>query len=313
MQGKYEEAQPYLESAGDRSQGPEREPPLYRDGLQQPGSGPEPRGKYPQARDLWIHAAHSFESARLTAAFTGLDRATATTGPRIPLAAVLARLGQPAEAWQYLEEDLGRGLLDEPHARHDTRLTTQERDQLQQRIAELERLDRLFEAPMTRLDQAQRAQHLEELRVQRDRAQVALGDLRSQLARKYDALAGRVARLPEIQSALPSDVALVAWIDITPSGPRAADPSGEHWGIVVRANATPTWIRLQGTGQDHQWTDADTRLTTDLRTLLAHRPGPNNDGIPPLIQRLRADTHRASRHRAASRARLADRPPFHQP
>ena len=38
------------------------------------------------------------------------------------LAAVLARLGQPAEAWQPLEEDLGRGLLDELAARQDRRL-----------------------------------------------------------------------------------------------------------------------------------------------------------------------------------------------
>ncbi len=37
--------------------------------------------------------------------------------PRAALAAVLARLGQPAEAWQALEEDLGRGLLDELAAR----------------------------------------------------------------------------------------------------------------------------------------------------------------------------------------------------
>ena len=31
---------------------------------------------------------------------------------RLALAAVLARLSQPAEAWQVLEEDLGRGLLE---------------------------------------------------------------------------------------------------------------------------------------------------------------------------------------------------------
>ena len=78
---------------------------------------------------------------------------------------------------------------------------------------------------MTKLDQAQRAQHLEELRVQRDRAQIALGELRSQLARKYDALAGRVAALPEIQSALPTDAALVAWIDINPTVPTPPIPT----------------------------------------------------------------------------------------
>ena len=38
-------------------------------------------------------------------------RRGAAHSPR--LAAVLARLGNPGEAWQCLEEDLGRGLLDE--------------------------------------------------------------------------------------------------------------------------------------------------------------------------------------------------------
>ena len=41
---------------------------------------------------------------------------------RPALAAVLTRLGEPAQAWQALEEDLGRGLLDELAARQDRRL-----------------------------------------------------------------------------------------------------------------------------------------------------------------------------------------------
>ena len=67
-------------------------------------------------------------------------------GVRRPaLAAVLARLGQPAEAWQSLEEDLGRGLLDELAARQDLRLAPAERARLRELTAELERLDRLVE------------------------------------------------------------------------------------------------------------------------------------------------------------------------
>ena len=75
-------------------------------------------------------AVKSLDAARLRVAFTGLERAAAEESVRLALAAVLARLGQPAEAWQRLEEDLGRGLLDELAARQDQRLTPAERDQL---------------------------------------------------------------------------------------------------------------------------------------------------------------------------------------
>ena len=63
-------------------------------------------------------AVKSLDTARLRVAFTGLERASDTRMITAPaLAAVLARLGQPGDAWQSLEEDLGRGLLDELAAR----------------------------------------------------------------------------------------------------------------------------------------------------------------------------------------------------
>ena len=63
----------------------------------------------------------SLDKARLRVAFTGLERAADEESiPRRP-GRRLARLGQPAEAWQALEEDLGRGLLDELAARQDRR------------------------------------------------------------------------------------------------------------------------------------------------------------------------------------------------
>ena len=150
-------------------------------------------GQYGQARDQWILAARAFEAARLSVASTGLDRASAhASNPLKALAAVHARLGQPVEAWQRLEEDLGRGLLDELFARKDQRLSIAERTELEQVLARLERLDRLFEAPMQNLEQAERQTRLETLRQDRDRARIALGDLRSRLARKYGPLAGKV-------------------------------------------------------------------------------------------------------------------------
>ncbi|MFI5457788.1 MAG: tetratricopeptide repeat protein [Isosphaerales bacterium] len=112
--------------------------------------------KYAQARDRWLRAVKSLDAARLRIAFTGLERADGSKeSVRPALAAVLARLGQPAEAWQPLEEDLGRGLLDELAARQDRRLSPAERARLRELTAALERLDRLVETRPKDLDQAQ--------------------------------------------------------------------------------------------------------------------------------------------------------------
>ncbi len=96
-------------------------------------------------------------------AFTGLERAGAGSATRRALAAVLARLGQPADAWQTLEEDLGRGLLDELGAREE-RARTAERTRLRELIGALERLDRLVETTPKDLDQAGRAKRFEALK-----------------------------------------------------------------------------------------------------------------------------------------------------
>ena len=36
------------------------------------------------------------------------------------------------------------------------------------------------------------------------------------------------------QAALPADAALVAWVDLQPAGPNAADPAGEPWSKEAR-------------------------------------------------------------------------------
>ena len=83
---------------------------------------------------------------------------------RPALAAVLARLGQPSEAWQALEEDLGRGLLDELTARQDRRLAPGERARIRELTAALERLDKLVETTPKNLDQAEGAKRYEVLK-----------------------------------------------------------------------------------------------------------------------------------------------------
>ncbi len=125
------------------------------------------QGKYFEARDSLLLAVKSLDAVRLRVAFTGLERAATEQSSRLALAAVLARLGQPSLAWQSLEEDLGRGLLDELAAHQDRRLTPEERARLRELTTELERLDKLAETTPKNLDLAGRAQRFEDLKHQR--------------------------------------------------------------------------------------------------------------------------------------------------
>ncbi len=246
------------------------------------------QGKYLGARDRWLSAVKSLDAARLRVAFTGMERTATRVSARLALAAVLARLGQPAEAWQRLEEDQGRGLLDELAARQDRRLTPAERARLRELTAELERLDKLAESMPKGLDIAERAKRFEGLKHQRELASIALGELQTKLVDVHGTLAGQVARLDDIQAALPADAALIVWVDIPPAGPNAADPDGEHWGVVVRSRGIPAWVPIAGSGPSGLWTKEDTALAGQVRTELRARPGDGSADLRSPIEKLRA-------------------------
>jgi tetratricopeptide (TPR) repeat protein len=246
----------------------------------------EAQGKYDEARDRLLSGVKSSDSARLQVAFAGLERSGPGQTTRVALAALQARLGQPSEAWQALEEDLGRGLLDELAARADRRLAPAERARLRELTSALERLDRLVETAPQGLDQSERTKRFEELKRQRELASIALGEFQTKLVQDHGALAGQVATLKEIQAALPADAALVAWVDIPPAGPSAADPDGEHWGVVVRSRGIPTWIAIAGTGKDGLWTKDDTGLAGRVRTELRRRRGGGAADLGPVVVQL---------------------------
>ncbi|MGO9918547.1 MAG: tetratricopeptide repeat protein [Isosphaeraceae bacterium] len=245
------------------------------------------QGKYSEAQDQWLHAVQSLDAARLRVAFAGLERAGSARSVRPSLAAVLARLGQPAEAWQPLEEDLGRGLLDELAARSDRRFAPDERARLRNLTSALERLDNLVKATPQGLDQGALRERFTALKRQRELASIALGEFQTKLVQEYGPLAGQVARLNEIQAALPADAAFVAWVDIAPKGPNAADPDGEHWGVVVRSRGIPAWVQIAGTGPGGLWSKEDTALADRVRADLRKRPGGGTADPRPLVERLR--------------------------
>jgi tetratricopeptide (TPR) repeat protein len=245
------------------------------------------QGKFLEARDRWRSAARSLDGARVLLAFAGMERAGTNLSVRPPLAALSARLGQPEEAWQQLEEDLGRGLLDELAARQDRRLAPGERARLRELTDEIERLDRLVETTPKDLDQAGRARRFEDLKHKRDLASIALGEFQSKLLEEYGPLAGRVSGLKEIQAALPADAAFVAWVDIPPAARNSAVPDGEHWGVVIRSRGIPVWVPIAGTGPKGLWTKDDNELAGRVRKALQIRPVASSADLAPLIEKLR--------------------------
>jgi hypothetical protein len=154
--------------------------------------------------------------------------------------------------------------------------------------ATLERLDKLVETTPKDLDQAGRAQRFADLKRQRELAGIALGEFQSELVKDHGSLAGQAAKLKDIQGALPADAALIAWVDIAAEGPNAADPDGEHWGVVVRSRGIPAWVSIAGTDPKGLWSKDDTELANRVRTELRHRSGSGSTGPGTLLERLRS-------------------------
>jgi tetratricopeptide (TPR) repeat protein len=231
-------------------------------------------GKYADAERTWTKAVHSFEAARARVSISGLERASfaSTQSPLRDLAAVLARQDKRMEAWQRLEASLARGLLDEL-ARP---LTEEEQSQEQQLLWNLRRLDDRIEQVLNpsrgKALTAALRQQAKELQEQRDQQQASLAQFEEQLVKKYGLSVGRVYDLPAVQTSLPDDAALVAWLDIK-GDPSAADPNGEHWACVVRRRGQPTWVKLPGSGRQHGWTEDDDDLPGRVRLALGSQPG----------------------------------------
>jgi CHAT domain-containing protein/tetratricopeptide (TPR) repeat protein len=239
-------------------------------------------GDYARVAALAAEAAASYETARLRVSFSGLGRAGRATdlSPLPALAAAAAQGGKPQEAWQALEQDLARGLLDDLAARP---LGAEDRRREQELLGQLDRLDRQVAA---RPDAGPAA---DELRRQRDAAQAEFVRFQADAAARYGVAAGKVYDLPRIQARLPGgeagDAALVAWVDLPDRG-KKADPRGDHWACVVRRRGAPAWVRLSGTGPGGAWTEEDGRLPARARRAFADRPADAAGGWKDLARRL---------------------------
>jgi tetratricopeptide (TPR) repeat protein len=231
------------------------------------------QGKYSRAEELWRRGTDAFAKARLHIAATGLERATQTSEQSsLPsLAAVLARNGKPEEAWQRFEESLARGTWDDLSTRQ--RRTPAEQARQTQLVSRIERLDKILQSLATgREATPQQSQRRDELLSQLRQAQDELADFTHKLEKKYGPVAGQVLDRQQIQAALPTDAALVGWLDISVRA-KAADPNGEHWAVLLRSSGDPLWLRLHGSGTGGSWTEVDRQLPGKLRTALQFAGG----------------------------------------
>jgi CHAT domain-containing protein/tetratricopeptide (TPR) repeat protein len=227
------------------------------------GANLNAQGRYAEAESIWTRAADAFNRGRLRIASSGLGRAQTTMDrtPDLALAAVLIRNGKPAEAWQRFEESLSRGTWDDLSAR--LRRSAADRDRRTALVASLNRLDQLIERTLAAKDTPELKRRREDLLTQRRQQQAELDAFAARLEKQYGPVAGQVYDQATIQAALPLDAALVGWIDLK-TQPKAADPNGEHWAVVLRARGAPIWVRLAGSGPKGAWTAADMHLPGDL-------------------------------------------------
>jgi CHAT domain-containing protein/tetratricopeptide (TPR) repeat protein len=228
------------------------------------------RGDHARAAELAEAAGGSFETARRRISFAGLDRAapTAEYSPFPALATVAARGGKRDAAWQALEQNLARGLLDDLAARP---LSPGDRRREQELLGRLDVLDRQVAALLAGGGKDAGSRTVDELRRHREAAQTEFVRFQADLASRYGVAAGQVYDLPRIQAKLPEDAALLAWVDL-PDQARWADPKGDHWACLLRHRGVPRWVRLAGTGAQGAWTDEDDRLAARARRAFATRP-----------------------------------------
>jgi tetratricopeptide (TPR) repeat protein len=242
------------------------------------------QGQHQDAEDYFQRAADAFLASRLHIAASGLGRAAKTSerSPLLHLAALLARNEKPVAAWQRLEQSLGRGTGDDLTAR--LRRPAKELARQTELLKQLERLDQLLAQQLAiREPTAEQKKQLEALLDRRLKAQEELTRFGRGLEEKYGPAEGKVFERKTIQAALPDDTALVAWIDIAAAGPKAADPNGEHWAVLLRSQGEPIFQRLHGSGPGDDWSAEDTDLPSRLRTALVEYRG----SWEPLARQLR--------------------------
>jgi tetratricopeptide (TPR) repeat protein len=263
-QGKYGEAEPlYREALAIHRQALGEAHRRTADSYNNLAHNLDAQGKHGEAQALWILGERVREVARLRTTSVGLERAYFDSRySNLPLITSLARAGQTTPAWRYLEASLARGLLDELSASRSQSLPEADQQRVRTLSEQLSRLEKEIAALLTAKELA------EQLRGQVQRLIQQRQELETELTRIAAAQSSReVYDLERVQSRLPPEAALVAWVDVQ-GKPGATDANREHWACVLRHKGPPVWVQLPGSGPQRAWTQDDDDLLRRLRRVL---------------------------------------------
>ncbi|MBA4152506.1 MAG: hypothetical protein C0509_08090, partial [Acinetobacter sp.] len=256
-QGKYAEAQPLLQKSLDIERKILGEAhPYTTNRYNSVALNLMAQSKHSDAMTILERAVDSYEASRLIGA-SGLDRALLpNSNPRL-LLATLRHSNKPTEAWQLVEQSLARGLLDQQASLRSSVMTAKERIEQakhRERLAAL-RPQVMFFVTKTGRNEAENATLATLIKEQRE--------IEEKLAKLAVAVSQReVDDLDTIRKAIPSDAAMLFWIDVDFAG----NDVHEHWVCVVRSTGDPKWQRLPGTGEQGKWVKEDSELPRKFRS-----------------------------------------------
>ncbi len=232
------------------------------------------QGKTAEAEATLRKAIFSAEASRLNRA-RGIERAIGEQfNPRL-LLATIEQKKSPMPAWNNVELTLSRGMLDQlgPNNLDLSPVESAELIRLQNRATDLQSRILALVSKQKRTDME--VQQLEQLLTDRREAGQKLANLAVTASTRI------VANSKEIQAAIPADVALLLWVDLSGGGIE------EHFACVVRRDGEPKWERLPGTGADGKWTMEDSLIAGQLRNELAMK-NPSKRTIESLAKKLHA-------------------------
>jgi CHAT domain-containing protein/tetratricopeptide (TPR) repeat protein len=196
-------------------------------------------GRHADAVRHWEKALLGQEFGRLQVNATGFERALFRdryVSPQSALAGGLVRLQKPVQAWQHAEAAIARGLLD---------------DLLPGESADPDKLARLNTLNQSLLPLLVRETLTAEEIQQRQIVTKERDELLAELAaRAVQHSRDRVLPLPQIQKQIPSDAAIVFWLDT----------HDQHLGCVLRREGPPVWVPLFGSGMNKAWSQVDLLL-----------------------------------------------------
>ncbi|HEV3119262.1 MAG TPA: CHAT domain-containing tetratricopeptide repeat protein, partial [Gemmataceae bacterium] len=234
--------------------------------------------KYDAARETAIMAARGYELARLQNSRKGLERgAFSHDPPLLFLATSWARASEPTKAWENLEAQLCRGLLEEAVMQERRPTTLAESEREAELVTALIALDREMSARFnTKSDKETRDAAIRDVVRRRQDVETELGRIETERSRR------EVYILPRIQAKLPPDTAMVAWVEA-----RQMEARGERWACIIRQTGTPIWVNLPGSGANKEWTRSDVELHERVAKALARRPQGNAQELVALLRQLR--------------------------